>query len=78
MNEAGKIALIAVTERGLAQARLLRARLKAGDIFRSERHGPAASGWEHLLAGPAAEAVPDLFARYDQLVFFLAAGAVTR
>ena len=78
MNNVGTIALIAVTERGLAHARLLRMRLKAGEIFRPERYGPAASSWERILAGPAAEAVPDLFARFDQLVFFLAAGAVTR
>lgn len=78
MDQVQKIALIAVTERGLTQARLLRSRLKAGEIFRPERLGPAASSWERPFTTSLADIVPDLFARFDQLVFFLAAGAVTR
>lgn len=78
MKDAEKLALIAVTEHGLEQARTLRARLKRGEIFRPERYGPPASGWERLLTGALADRVPELFTRFDQLVFFLAAGAVTR
>jgi precorrin-4 C11-methyltransferase len=78
MHPAGKIALIAVTERGVEQARRLRSRLKAGEIHRPERYGPAASGWEHPFAEGAGEVVTKLFPHFDQLVFFLAVGAVTR
>jgi precorrin-4 C11-methyltransferase/precorrin-6x reductase len=78
MSAAGRIALIALTRRGLARARLLRVRLKQGEIVRPERFGPPASGWERLFTGPLSKQVPELFSRCDQLVFFLAAGAVTR
>jgi precorrin-4 C11-methyltransferase len=78
MTPPGKIALIAVTRRGVDQARLLRKRLRTGDIYRPEHYGPADIGWEHVFAGPLAGQVPGLFAQCDQLVFFLAAGAVTR
>jgi precorrin-4 C11-methyltransferase/precorrin-6x reductase len=78
MSAASKIALIALTRRGLVQVRLLRARLKQGEIIRPERFGPPASGWERLFTGPLAKQIPELFARCDQLVFFLASGAVTR
>ncbi len=72
------IALIAVTRRGLEQARLLRSRLKYGEIHRSAHLDDSAHSWEHPFAGPVSEQVPNLFARCDHLVFFLAAGAVTR
>jgi precorrin-4 C11-methyltransferase len=78
MSLPGKMALIAVTDKGVAQARLLRTRLKSGELFRPDRHGPAAAAWEHSFAGPLAEQVPALFAGFDQLIFFLAAGAVGR
>ena len=70
------IALIAVTRKGIAQARLLRQRLRSGDLY-----CPApgeAHAWEHPFDGPLAAQVPTWFAHHDQLVFFLAAGAVTR
>jgi precorrin-4 C11-methyltransferase len=76
MTRTEKIALIAVTDQGVERARLLRGRLKTGEIYRPVRHGPSA-GSEYAFSG-LAEQVPDLFARFDQLVFFLAAGAVTR
>ena len=78
MNPPTKIALIAVTRRGVEQARLLRRRLRAGEVHRPERYGPAEHGWELPFAGPLSETVPGLFARCEQLVFFLAAGATTR
>ncbi|MHB1557036.1 MAG: precorrin-4 C(11)-methyltransferase [Isosphaeraceae bacterium] len=79
MTDTPQIALIAVTSRGVELARRLRARLRSGHLYRADRHGPASpGGWEFPMLEPLAERVPDLFARYDQLVFFLAAGAVTR
>jgi precorrin-4 C11-methyltransferase len=78
MTAPTQIALIAVTRRGVEQARLLRQRLRAGELHRPERYGPAEHPWEVPFSGPLAEGVPELFARCEQLVFFLAAGAVTR
>lgn len=72
------IALIAVTRRGVEQARLLRRRLRAGDVYRPDRYGPAEHGWEVPFAGALSQQVPELFRRCGQLVFFLATGAVTR
>jgi precorrin-4 C11-methyltransferase len=73
-----KIAIVAVTRHGVDQARLLRQRLRVGEVHRPERYGPADHPWEVPFGGPLAERVPELFARCEQLVFFLAAGAVTR
>src|SRR5947209_2323995 len=78
MNNPAKIALVAVTRKGVGQANLLRARLRAGTVHRPGRYGPAEHGWESPFGGGLAEVVPDLFARHEQLVFFLATGAVVR
>jgi precorrin-4 C11-methyltransferase len=78
MTPPTRIALVAVTRRGVEQARLLRRRLRAGEVHRPERYGPAEHPWELPFAGPLAGRVPDFFTRCEQLVFFLAAGAVTR
>ena len=78
MSNHPMIALIAVTGRGLDQARCLRERLRTGEIFRPDRYGPPSRGREQSFDGPLSERVPELFARFDHLVFFLAAGAATR
>lgn len=78
MSASPRVVLIAVTKRGLDMARLLRTRLRTGDVHRPRRYGRAAHSWEHLFDGALAGRVPDLFARADQLVLFLATGAVTR
>jgi precorrin-4 C11-methyltransferase len=72
------VILIAVTEQGVEHARRLRQRLRAGELHRPERYGPASAPWDKPLAGPLAEAMPTLFAKGEQLVFFLATGAVVR
>ncbi len=77
MNSA-KIALVAVTRRGVEQARLLRQRLRAGEVHRPERYGPAEHGWEAPFTSALSERVPELFRTCGQIVFFLAVGAVTR
>jgi precorrin-4 C11-methyltransferase len=74
----GKIALIAVTRQGIEQARLLRQRLRTGDLHRPADEEAPPQSWEQAFAGALSTHVPGLFARYQQLVFFLAAGAVTR
>jgi precorrin-4 C11-methyltransferase/precorrin-6x reductase len=78
MKPTSKIALIALTRGGLEKARLLRSRLKQAEIVRPERLGSATSGWERPFTGALSKQIPELFANFDQMVFFLAAGAVTR
>jgi precorrin-4 C11-methyltransferase len=78
MTPPTRIALIAVTQRGAEQARLLRQRLRAGEVHRPERYGPPEHPWESTFTGSLSELVSELFARCGQMVFFLAAGAVTR
>jgi precorrin-4 C11-methyltransferase len=78
MNESRTVAMIAVTSRGLEQAQTLRGRLRTGEIHRPGRHGPPKAGYDHPNDGPLSTLVPDLFARFDHLVFFLAAGAAVR
>ncbi len=78
MTPPTKIAIIAVTRRGAERARLLRRRLRAGEVHRPARYGPSEHPWEVMFDGPLAERVPRLFAECEQLVFFLASGAVTR
>ena len=72
------IALIAVTEQGIERARLLRRRLRRGDVHRPAACGLARENWDFPFAGPLAGAIGAWFGKYDQLVFFLAAGAVVR
>jgi precorrin-4 C11-methyltransferase len=78
MTPPTQVALIAVTRGGVERARLLRRRLRVGEVHRPERYGPSEHAWEVPFAGPLSERVPDLFARHEQLVFFLATGAVVR
>jgi precorrin-4 C11-methyltransferase len=73
-----KIVIVAVTRKGVEQARLLRARLRAGEVHRPDRYGPAEHAWEHPFEGGLAARVPELFRACEQMVFFLATGAVVR
>ena len=78
MSHRPTIAWIAVTSQGLDHARCLKERLRAGEIFRPDRYGPPDRGREQTFHGPLSEQVPGLFATFDHLVFFLAAGAAIR
>src|SRR5215468_9804802 len=78
MTTAARIALIAVTQRGVEHARHLRQRLKSGEVYRPERYGPATAAWDRPYDTALAAQVPGWFAQYDHLIFFLATGAVTR
>src|SRR5438874_13248637 len=78
MNTPRTIALIAVTRKGVHDACRLRERLRIGDLYRPAHHGPVQHSWEHGFDGALPEQVAALFRRYEQLVFFLAAGAVLR
>src|SRR5919199_1465091 len=78
MTSAARIALIAVTHRGVERARDLRQRLKTGEVYRPARYGPATAAWDRPYDTALAAQVAGWFAQYDQMVFFLATGAVTR
>ena len=78
MNIIPAIILVAVTRHGVKQARLLRQRLRSGEVYYPMRYGPAEKSWELPFTSSLSELVPQLFQRGGQLVFFLAAGAVTR
>ncbi len=78
MKKTEAIALIAVTHQGVERARLLRQRLRTGHVQRPANQGASQHWWERSFTGPLGEQVRRWFAEYDQLVFFLAAGAVTR
>ncbi len=78
MTTTPRTALIAVTQQGLARASQLRRQLTYGDVYRPARYGPAAAAWDHPYASDLATQVGPLFVQYEQLVFFLATGAVTR
>src|SRR5919206_3367528 len=78
MTPAPRIALIAVTQKGVERARHLRQRLKTGEAYRPARYGPATAAWDRPYDTALAAQVTGWFAQYDQLVFFLATGAVTR
>lgn len=78
MIDTQRIALIAVTQQGVTRAYQLRRQLTRGDVYRPERYGPATAAWDHCYDTALATQVTTLFAQYDQLVFFLATGAVTR
>src|SRR4029453_7336146 len=78
MQPAPQIALIAVTQKGVEHARHLRQKLKAGEIYRPARYGPATAAWDRPYDTALAAQVAGWFAQYDHLIFFLATGAVTR
>jgi precorrin-4 C11-methyltransferase len=80
MKPPHRIALIAVSRKGIERARLLRQRLRAGNLYRpaGAQQTDRIAAWEHCFDGALSEQVGAWFSRHDQLVFFLAAGAVTR
>src|SRR4029453_10634122 len=78
MQPALQIALIAVTQKGVERARHLRQRLKTGEVYRPGPYGPAKASWGLPYDTALATQVAAWFVQYDQLVFFLATGAVTR
>ncbi|HEY7494938.1 MAG TPA: precorrin-4 C(11)-methyltransferase [Candidatus Tectomicrobia bacterium] len=78
MTSSPRIALIAVTQKGFEKAQRLRQLLQSGEVYRPARYGPATAAWDQPYNTALAAQVPTWFAQYDQLVFFLATGAVTR
>ncbi|GIW81192.1 MAG: cobalamin biosynthesis protein [Gemmatales bacterium] len=73
-----RVALVALTEKGIEKARQLRGRLRKGDLYRPEPFGPCQHAWEKAIGLPLSQHLPEWFQTYDQIVFFLAVGAVVR
>lgn len=78
MTATPRIALLAVTQQGVERARVLRQRLTHGELYRPAKYGPSPAAWEHVYETALSAQVPDCFAQYEHLIFFLATGAVTR
>ena len=72
-----RIAIFAITQAGVERAHELRGRLRTGSVHRPEKHGPASRPWDEPFTD-LSERVRQQFHECDQLVFFLATGAVTR
>ncbi len=73
-----RTAIIAVTRNGINRAQQLRQQLRTGRLYRPAHHGPPQYRWESPYDGALSAQIAALFTHYDQLVFFLATGAVTR
>ncbi|MCL7419964.1 MAG: cobalamin biosynthesis protein CbiG [Methylobacter sp.] len=76
-----RIALVAITKHGLAQALRLAVQLTDACLTVSEKFAsglPALSNPVEVLPGALSANMGGLFARYDQLVLFISLGAVVR
>ncbi len=76
--ETSRTAMIAVTRNGIDRAKQLRQQLRTGHMYRPTQHDHPQHRWEMPYDGPLSAQIEALFANYDQLIFFLATGAVTR
>lgn len=76
-----RIALIAITKHGVAQALNLAGQLPQAHLAVSEKFAaglPAIANPLEILPGALSANIASLFARYDQLVMFISLGAVVR
>lgn len=76
-----RIALVAITKHGLAQALQLAAQLPDAHLAVSEKFAaglPAIANRIEVLPGALSANIGRLFANYDQLVMFISLGAVVR
>ena len=76
-----RIALVAITKHGAAQAAALAPKLPQADVITSQKFADAFAGLEnnvHSYAGALRARIPSIFGGYDQIVFFVSLGAVVR
>lgn len=85
MNEvnpaAPRVVLVAITKHGAAQVAKLAAALPTADVCVAAKFAPAMDGLPNPLiayAGAFKDEIAGLFARYDQIIFFVSLGAVVR
>ena len=76
-----RVVLIAITKHGAQQAALLAAQLPAAHLCVADKFAPllaSVSNPVQTYSGPFRDEVAQLFANFDQLVFFVSLGAVVR
>jgi cobalt-precorrin 5A hydrolase/precorrin-3B C17-methyltransferase len=72
------IAIVAVTERGVALGRRLKQLLPANHLYLPQKLALVQKPGEYPFSSPAREAVRDVFRRYRQLVLVMAVGIAVR
>ena len=76
-----RIALVAITKHGAAQVAQLAKRLPDAHLLISEKFASHIAGLNNpttLYSGAFRDQIAELFANYDQIVFFVSLGAVVR
>jgi len=76
-----RVVLIAITKHGAQQAALLAAQLPAAQLCVADKFAPLMAGVSNPVqtySGPFRDEMTQLFANFDQLVFFVSLGAVVR
>ena len=76
-----RVVLIAITKHGAQQAALLASQLPAAHLCVADKFAPLIAGVSNPVqtySGPFRDEIAQLFAGFDQLVFFVSLGAVVR
>lgn len=76
-----RVVLIAITKHGAQQAALLAQQLPAAHVCVADKFAPllaSVSNPVQIYSGPFRDEMAQLFANFDQLVFFVSLGAVVR
>lgn len=76
-----KVALVAITKHGAAQVAAMAAQLPEAEVVVAEKFAETMSGLSNTInsySGALSAQIAPLFARYDQIVFFVSLGAVVR
>lgn len=76
-----RVVLVAITKHGAAQVAALARELPQAELCVAEKFAPALAGLANPLrvySGAFKDEMAALFARYDQIVFFVSLGAVVR
>jgi len=78
---APRVALVAITKHGAGLARRLAPRLPEAEVIVAEKFADQLTGIPNTVkpyAGAMSARIAGLFARYDQIIFFVSLGAVVR
>jgi cobalt-precorrin 5A hydrolase len=78
---APRVVLVAITKHGAAQVAALARELPQAELCVAEKFAPALAGLanpQRIYSGAFRDEIAGLFARYDQIVFFVSLGAVVR
>jgi len=81
MTERVRIAMLAITKHAAGQVREAGLKMPEADIIVAEKFAHVMQGLSNKVivsSGPLRPQIGDIFARYDQLAFFVSIGAVVR